>query len=708
MPAHLWLVGPQHRGREEVDIEVDCHRRLRGPYTGLGSLLRTLVPTLYVRWPELVRKHVIEILSIAPELEGSIDAAPETLTSLAIPSEQTRIYPVNRTRRLTHGIIELLESYAALAGLHPLALSFINVDEADHTDQEFLAIALRRARTGQVKVIVGTRGDNVPEELASALDRYARLVIASPTPDGDDPHDPEQLLQAYINSDGTSDDPAELVAYQGADPTLRAALHDRRAAELEDRGEWSLHLGAIPYHHEHGSDPANVGGTAILEAAHYCFFRGFYHAQLDYGPRGRAVTDPDTQIEQYWFLSVRMTMALAVLGRSAEAEAIYLELRGRYTDPMLHMNTGYALAMLYTRLHPVDRRDHHLAKAYVKNSITIASLLPQPDERTFNTVFLENGLALVEMHLGNLAESLRLVSEGLDRLDRELPSDQHRLHRSVLVHNRGKVYAALGRLDEALADFSTVIELDPNYPDYYFDSADIRRKLGDSSGAAIDYERAFTLTAPFYELHYNRADLRAELGDLAGAVTDLSCVVELEPDQLDARVNLVGLLLDTDEPAVAHVHVEEGLRLHPGDPRLLHARGLLALETGDIERALKDFDLALDADAHLMPALASRAGLAHDVGDHDAAIADLTTALEVDGDNPDLLYNRGYVHQAAGHWDAAVRDYTRAMELPGADRAELLQQRGRCHAELGDVAAHRADLAAAVEIGEHLQLAGTP
>lgn len=302
-------------------------------------------------------------------------------------------------------------------------MSFINVDEADHTDQEFLAIALRRARTGQVKVIVGTRGDNVPEELASALDRYARLVIASPTPDGDDPHDPEQLLQAYINSDGTSDDPAELVAYQGADPTLRAALHDRRAAELEDHGEWSLHLGAIPYHHEHGSDPANVGGTAILEAAHYCFFRGFCHAQLDYGPRGRAVTDPDTQIEQYWFLSVRMTMALAVLGRSAEAEAIYLELRGRYTDPMLHMNTGYALAMLYTRLHPVDRRDHHLAKAYVKNSITIASLLPQPDERTFNTVFLENGLALVEMHLGNLPESLRLVSEGLDRLDRELPSD---------------------------------------------------------------------------------------------------------------------------------------------------------------------------------------------------------------------------------------------------------------------------------------------
>ena len=708
MSTHVWRVGPYRVDRERVDFEVDCHRRLRGPYTGLGNLLRLLVPEVHSRWPELVRKYGIEILSVAPELEGSIDAAPATLTSLAVPSERTRIYPANRTRRLAHGAVELLESYAALADLRQFTLSFVHVDEADHTDQEFLTIMLRRARTGRVNVLLGMQSEDVPEELTFALHKYARQMFEGPPSSCDDQRSQHQLLQDYINSDGTSDDLAELTAYQQADTAARAILHDARAAELERRGEWSLHLGAIPYHREHGSDPTNIGGEALMKAADYCFDMGFYRILLDYVPRGRAITDPDTQQERYWLLSTKMSTALSSLRRTEEIEPIYSELRGRYTQPLVHMFSGYALAMLYTRHHPSEQKNHHLAKEYLNNSIAIASLLPESDERTFQTVFHQNGLALVEMHLGNLPESLRLVSEGLDRLNRELPADRHRLHRSVLIYNRAKVYAALGRLDDALTGFDTVIELDPSYPDYYFDRADIRRKLGDPAGALADYDTAITISPPFHELHYNRADLRAESGDLAGAVADLSYVVELEPDQLDARVNLVGLLLDTDDLGVAGVHIEEGLQLHPGDPRLLHARGLLALETGDTEQARKDFDLALNVDAHLVPALASRAGLAYDTGDHDAAIADLTTALAVDADNPDLLYNRGYVHQAAEHWDAAVCDYTSAMKLPGADRAELLHQRGRCHVELGDVEAYHADLAALTELKERLQLVGAP
>jgi tetratricopeptide (TPR) repeat protein len=678
MSTHVWCVG-EYRG--EADLVLDCDRRLRGPYTGLGSLLRSLVPQVNEYWPDLVRRHAIEILSVASELAESIDAAPATLTSLAVPSEQTRIYAVNRTRRLAHGLVEFLESYAGLAD-RALTFSFVNVDQADHTDHEFLAIALRRARGGRVTLVVGTRGEDLPAELSTALDNHARKVETEIVPVRADYRDDDQLLRDYIGSDGTSDDPAERAAYDRADAAVRVDLHEARAEELRQRGEWSLHLGAIPYHLEHGRDPATAGGQALLAAATYCFLRGFYHILLDYGPRGRAITDVETQMKQYWFLSTRASTALGVLGRTEEAEPILHELRSLYTDPVLQVNTGYALAMLYTRFHPPERRDHRLAKAHLNNSIAIASLLPDPQERAFYTVFNQNGLALAEMHLGNLSESLRLVHEGLDRLNRELNPDKHRLHRSVLLYNRAKVYAAMGRLDDALVDFDSVIELDPNYPDYYFDRADIKRRLGDLGGALADYDTAVPLAPAFFELHYNRADLRVEVGDIAGAITDLSYVVELEPDQLDARMNLVSLMLDAGELAEARSHVEEGLRLHPEEPRLFHARGLLALEHGDIVLAGTDFDLALDMDARFVAALASRAGLAFDSGEHDAAISDLTTAIDADGDNPDLLYNRGFVRQSAGRLDEAVADYTRALALPDADRTELLRQIALCQAEL--------------------------
>lgn len=704
MTAHQWRVGPSPADGERADLAVDAHRGLRGPYTGLGGLLRLIVPETYERRPDLVRRHLTEILSAAPELRGAIDAAPETLTSLAVPEERTRIYPANRTRRLAHGATEFVAGHAAATGRLPLRVAFDRVDQADPTDQEFLAIFLRRVRPDRVRVTIGTDGGPLEPELSAALERYATRLPDRPRPGAAAGRDREELAQAYVDADGTSTDPAELAAYEQTDADRRVRLHDARAARLRERGEWSLELGAIPWHLERGSDPAGAGADALYEAARHCGAMGYYHAVIDYGTRGRAIVDPETQMQRFWLLSTRASSAMVVLGRTVEAEPTYLDLRSRYADPELQMSTGYALAMLYTRFHPDELRDHHLARGYINNSIAIASLLPDLEKRAFHSVFQNNGLALIEMRLGRLPAALRLVDEGLRRLDQELPGDKHRLHRSVLVHNRGKAYLALGRLDEALADLTKVIELDPNYADYYFDRADVRRRLGDLAGAVADCDTAISLSPPFYELYYNRADIRTELGDLAGAVADFGYVVELEPDQVDARVNLVSLLLDDGLLDDARPHLDDGLLRHPDEPRLRQLRGVLALADGDRAQARRQFDAALRADPELVAALASRAALAFDGGDHATAVADLTAALAVEPDNPDLWYNRGFVHQAAGRWADAVADYSRALDLPGADRGELLSQRARCHAELGDTEAARADETAGA--AERLDLAG--
>ena len=123
------------------------------------------------------------------------------------------------------------------------------------------------------------------------------------------------------------------------------------------------------------------------------------------------------------------------------------------------------------------------------------------------------------------------------------------------------------------------------------------------------------------------------------------------------------------------------MRTHPDAARLLHARGVIAQEAGDLDSARRDFDRALDLDATLVPARASRAALHHELGDYEAALADLDVAVGASPDDPDLLYNRGYVHQSAGRFDAAIRDYDAALTLPGADREELLRQRELCQTQ---------------------------
>ena len=134
-----------------------------------------------------------------------------------------------------------------------------------------------------------------------------------------------------------------------------------------------------------------------------------------------------------------------------------------------------------------------------------ASAEADPIERAYFEVFQDNGIALIEMHRGNLERALELVNRGIDRLGRELPDDRYVVHRSQLLHNRARVLLALGRLDDAYADFTRLIEWDPFYVEYHSDRANISRRRGDIAAALRDFEQAVAVSPPMPELHYNRS-----------------------------------------------------------------------------------------------------------------------------------------------------------------------------------------------------------
>jgi Flp pilus assembly protein TadD len=57
---------------------------------------------------------------------------------------------------------------------------------------------------------------------------------------------------------------------------------------------------------------------------------------------------------------------------------------------------------------------------------------------------------------------------------------------------------------------------------------------------------------------------------------------------------------------------------------------------------------------------------------------DLTKVLAIVGNDPDVLLNRALAYRSIGRADLAVADLDRALELPGADLAELHEQRDAC------------------------------
>ena len=346
-----------------------------------------------VSQPELVRRHDIELLSIAPELGAVVPSSRQTLTSMAIPKERTRFYAMLRTRRISNGVVEFVRDALPEGG--PWALVIDNVEHAEPTDLEFLAALVRRVDPARLTVVVCSGTDQIPDdELLAVLG--ARAVVcdvaagtgqSSPAGAASSATGDADPAWAYVASDCTSDDPELRAAYEALGPADRARLHDRRASQLGAADQQSLRLGAVPYHLERGSDPGGAGAQALYAAGDYCLCMGFYTAVVDYGYRGLGLFDWREQEDLWWMFTIELTLALSILSRTTEAEELYDQARLRSTKPTVHVAAAYSTAMLYTRHNDPEDRNDQVAKAWLNSAIATASLIADPSERAFQSAF---------------------------------------------------------------------------------------------------------------------------------------------------------------------------------------------------------------------------------------------------------------------------------------------------------------------------------
>ena len=158
----------------------------------------------------------------------------------SLPSaERILVHAPRRTLRLANGLAEFVREHLAETG--PRTLVVENIDRADPTDLELLAVLRRRVPAG-------------------AADRG----------------DPRGGRGRGI----------------AAEESLGEEEHDALADELEREGTIGARLGAIPYHRERGGDPSKAV-EAFLFAVQWCLDAGCHDAVVDLGRRALRLADPE-------------------------------------------------------------------------------------------------------------------------------------------------------------------------------------------------------------------------------------------------------------------------------------------------------------------------------------------------------------------------------------------------------------------------------
>ena len=127
-----------------------------------------------------------------------------------------------------------------------------------------------------------------------------------------------------------------------------------------------------------------------------------------------------------------------------------------------------------------------------------------------------------------------------------------------------------------------------------------------------------------------------------------------------------------------------GLTFNPKIVEAYIKRGNAYCYVGEYDKAIADYDHAIDLEPNYAKAYYHRGNAYRDKVDFDQAIADYTKAIERNPDYVDAYYNRGKLYDEAGEYDRAIEDFSAVIKLQPehsdahGSRADLYRYKGEC------------------------------
>jgi tetratricopeptide (TPR) repeat protein len=307
---------------------------------------------------------------------------------------------------------------------------------------------------------------------------------------------------------------------------------------------------------------------------------------------------------------------------------------------------------------------------------------------------------------------------------------------------RGQANAQRHNDADALADFSTAIELEPHKSTHYVARGFFQLSRGNTAKSIEDFNSALKLDPKDSHAYNDRGMARVTSGEVKQAIEDFNHAIELDPKSATAYTNRSFALIKLDRRNEALADLDRAIQLDPKAPGAYDSRGSLRLEANDYQRALADFTSAIkleknnptyfshrretllkleryaeaQADASRIERLMQLEALNEAVfrnrrsprayldrgdflveeGQIDNAIANFDRALELDPKQWRGLVGRARVWVRRGEFQKAIDDSTAALAIDPHEEAYAV--RGDAYRKLGQYAKAVADYDASQRI----------
>ncbi len=239
------------------------------------------------------------------------------------------------------------------------------------------------------------------------------------------------------------------------------------------------------------------------------------------------------------------------------------------------------------------------------------------------------------------------------------------LDQSIVYLYRGKTFASRGNYQQAIADYTRAIEVNPALSEAYHSLALVYSEQSQYEKGITEYTKAIELSPQCAACPYNNRGLAyAHQGDYDKAIADFTTAIQQDPQLFCAYLN----------------------------------RGNAYVELDDCDKAISDYTKAIELDSQSACAYANRGNAYQCKGEYGKAIADHTKAIQLDPEWAGSYQGRGVSHVERGKYSFAIVDLTKAIKLDPESPACVYEYRGIAYAELHDYDRAIDDLTKAIEL----------
>jgi len=208
---------------------------------------------------------------------------------------------------------------------------------------------------------------------------------------------------------------------------------------------------------------------------------------------------------------------------------------------------------------------------------------------------LQKGLKALESKTGPGYE------EAAEAFDKALELGDLGTHEAYAYNLRGTFRCLKGKHEEALADLSKSIELDPEMTQSYIKRASMNLELGAPEKAEEDFEAALSKNAEDPDIYYHRAQLHFIKGEFAEAQKDYQKSIDLDRDFIFSHIQLGVTQYKMGSIASSMATFRRCMKNFEKTPDVYNYYGELLLDQGKYHEAIEKFDTAIELERDTKP-----------------------------------------------------------------------------------------------------------